>query len=582
MKISSIQLEETEDRQSGVHEGLHPFSSIPLGAVVVLAGSNGSGKTRLLKLLEKHVANLRSGAGILGLEVKISQGEDEWVLGPENVSELELVNYSHYDAHLQLPDKFPICVICQAKELLQARNYEETALNALLLLEDMAQGYSQQFQDGTEFQRFIEEYATPLHIQVSKDEEGRLRLFGQLLEDAALSPGQLYLLRVAVACYCNNDNQNLVFLLDEPELHLHPQAQIELVKTLREKFQNAQFWISTHSMTLISYLSVVEKHTTTLYMSDGLVRVLRSDSSALLEGLIGSEENRFAIHQLLATPDEYACNKFAAQCTDPPETLPAAGGDPQAELFRSAFREGDFVVDFGAGKGRFLEELFWAAGEEAVGGLRYFAYDVDDKDAAECKAVMSRCGVSPENYFNHREPLLKTVGGQADYVLLVNVLHEIDPRYWVGIFSTIRGLLKDTGHLVIVEREELTIGEAPYDNGFLMMTEGGAQKLFGIDNCAFMTHPQKTYIVKHIIKREGLEVTDGRLKECLLSIRDSAYRKIGEIKRGRAENNMERYRMGIRLAFCLHQYANASLNLDAVAAAETGEGRCLETAGAHR
>lgn len=302
-------------------------------------------------------------------------------------------------------------------------------------------------------------------------------MFGQLLKDAALSPGQLYLLRVAVACYCNNDNQNLVFLLDEPELHLHPQAQIELVKTLRQKFQNAQFWIS-------------------------------------------------------------------AQCTDPPETLPAAG-------------------------------------EETVSGLRYFAYDVDDKDAVECKAVMSRCGVSLENYFNHQEPLLKTVGGQADYVLLVNVLHEIDPRYWIKIFSTIRSLLKDTGHLVIVEREELTIGETPYNNGFLMITEDGAQKLFGVDNCVFVTHPQKTYIVKHIIKQEGLEVTDSRLKECLLSIKDSAYQKIGEIKRGRAENNIERYRMGIQLAFCLHQYANASLNCDAVAAAtEVEEGKCHETAGA--
>lgn len=564
MKISSIQLREIEGGQPDVHEGLRPFPNIPLGSVVVLAGSNGSGKTRLLKLLEKHVEGLRSGAGISGLELKISQGGDEEVLGPDNVSGLELVNYSHYDAQLQLPDRFPTYVICRAKDLLRARSYEETALNALLLLEDMAQGYSEQFQDESEFLRFARDYAAPLHIQVSKDGKGRLRLFGQLLKDAVLSPGQLYLLRVAVACYCNNDGRNLVFLLDEPELHLHPQAQIELVKTLRDKFRNAQFWISTHSMTLISYLSVVEKRTTTLYMKDGLVRVLRSDSSALLEGLIGSEENLFAIQQLLATPDEYACNKFAAQCTDPPETLPAVGGDPQAELFRSTFREGDCVVDFGAGKGRFLEEFSWVAGEEIIKGFRYFAYDVDDKDAPECRAVMARCGVSPENYFNKKEDLLKTVGGQADYVLLVNVLHEIDPRYWGEIFPMLRSLLKETGQLIIVEREELTIGEAPYNNGFLMITRDGAEELFGSDNCGFKTHPQKKYIVKHIIKREGLEVTDGCVRKCLLSIRDFAFRKIGEIKQGRAGNDMERYRMGIRLAFYLHQYANASLSIAAI------------------
>lgn len=568
MRISSIALKEAEAGQPDLHEGLHSFPAIPLGPVVVLAGSNGSGKTRLLKLLEKHTSGLRSGEGIPGLELRISQGAEERLLCPENVSELELVNYSHYDAHLQLPDGFPICVICQAKELLRVRSYEETALNALLLLEDMAQGYSPQFQDGTEFERFTREYASLLHIQVSKDAEGKLRLFGQLLKDAVLSPGQLYLLRVAIACYCNGDNQNLVFLLDEPELHLHPQAQIELVKILRGKFRNAQFWISTHSMTLISYLSVTEKDTTTLYMKDGRVQVFRSNSSSLLEGLIGSEENRFAIQQLLATPDEYACNKFAAQCTDPPETLPAVGGDPQTELFRTVFREGDTVVDFGAGKGRFLEELFWAAGRDTVRKIRYFAYDHDDKDAAACKAVMKRCGVPVENYFNSPELLLGAAGESADYVLLVNVLHEIDPIHWEESFATVRGLLKDTGHLIIVEREELTIGEAPYDNGFLMITKNSARELFGADNCGFETHPKKAYIVKHMIKRNGLGVTKERIERCLLSIKQSAYHKIGEIKHGHAENDMERYRMGIQLAFYLHQYANASLGYDAVSASE--------------
>ena len=80
MKISSIALKKIEGGQLDIHEGLHPFSSIPLGTVVVLAGSNGSGKTRLLKLLEKHVSNLRSGTGIDGLEIKISHGENEQVL----------------------------------------------------------------------------------------------------------------------------------------------------------------------------------------------------------------------------------------------------------------------------------------------------------------------------------------------------------------------------------------------------------------------------------------------------------------------------------------------------------------------
>lgn len=557
MKITSIALKEAQD-------GLKPFPQISLGQVVVVAGSNGSGKTRLLKLLTQYVQQLRNGADdkTLCLQIPLN-GQDSVPLTTENASQVQMINYSHFDAQLQLPDSFAPYVICQAKDLLDVCDYAETALNSLLFLEDMAKGYSDEFQDGHAFEEFVEKYAKPFQLDIRCDSKRELRLFGRTLAEAKLSPGQQYLLRIAVACYRNRDSENMVFLLDEPELHLHPKAQIELIKALREKFSTAQFWVCTHSLTLISYLTVAEKDTTVLYMQNGQTDIFRSNSSDILDGLIGAEENRFAIRQLLTTPDEYACNKFAVECFQKPEVFETGGGsDPQAGLLGTIFHRGDVVVDFGAGKGRVLGELSLGPYRKVIPDIRYYAYDPSDEHAGSCKAVMKSCGIPETQYFNDSEQLLETIHRQVDHVLLVNVLHEIDPVYWEEAFDIISRLLKDTGQLVIVEREELTIGEAPYQNGFLVLTEASVDKLFASGHFPPQRHEEKQYIVKYAIPQSALPVSRSNVLGCIEQIREDSIDSIKQVKGQSATDDMSRYRAGIKLAFHLHQYANASLILN--------------------
>lgn len=558
MRVSAMKLTESKD-------GLAPFFVPSLGKVVILSGNNGSGKTRLLKLLMQYVSAVQKGEEERYLNLKIchqEEGEGE-VFGKANADQIKIVNYSHFDAQLQLPENFTPYVISKAKEVLETCNYEETALNSLLLLDDMAHGYSSEFRDGVQFNKFVDNYAKPFHIQVKRDEQNNLKFFDNLEpKQAALSPGQLYLLRIAVACYRNVGSEKLIFILDEPELHLHPQAQIEMVKTLRGKFPQAQFWISTHSLALISYFTVTEDSTTVLHIKDGKASILRSDSESLLEGLIGSEENRFAVNQLMAAPDEYACNKFAVECKGDAGVLGATGNDPQAELVRLMLKEGDTVVDYGVGKGRLLEELVLAGGSDFIRGICYYAYDAFDDYANECREVMRQYGVPAENYYNEKTSLEKMVAGRADYVLLVNVLHEIDPEKWEEVFDTINHLLKEGGELVIVEREELMVGEAPYQNGFLMITCNGANELFGINGYDYEQHDKKKYIVKFKVKKKKLEVTRAKVKECVKAIQNDAFHEIAQIKHGEKINGFARYKAGLKLAFYLNQYANASLILN--------------------
>ena len=54
------------------------------------------------------------------------------------------------------------------------------------------------------------------------------------LEKASLSPGQQYLLRIEIACNYNQKNEDYIFILDEPELHLHPAALITAIEKLRK------------------------------------------------------------------------------------------------------------------------------------------------------------------------------------------------------------------------------------------------------------------------------------------------------------------------------------------------------------
>ena len=91
LKISAMTLTQPSD------SGLFPFPMLSLGDVVVLTGSNGSGKTRLLKLIEKTVRDIQGGSINSPLQLKIEENGNEVCLTKDNANLIEIVNYSHFD-----------------------------------------------------------------------------------------------------------------------------------------------------------------------------------------------------------------------------------------------------------------------------------------------------------------------------------------------------------------------------------------------------------------------------------------------------------------------------------------------------
>ena len=92
------------------------------------------------------------------------------------------------------------------------------------------------------------------------------------------------------------------------------------------------------------------------------------------------------------------------------------------------------------------------------------------------------CPGSP--YFNEERDFRANVGREsADFLVLGNVLHEIDPLDWLPLFSGdgfIQWLLKPNGYILIVEDMEMRVGEKAHQRGFVVLDTADIRVLFGV------------------------------------------------------------------------------------------------------
>lgn len=540
MNITNVNLSEKIASTVGLSE----VRMSRIGKTVILAGKNGSGKTRLLNLIREHSSNIvqfhqkKSSAKhqiaqfneiIASCSFRINQANQKAPPDLETISQLEdaiasykksieeyqnilssnppietdtpnqnltIIDFVPHDVNLedwstQSKDKWMekangakspgVSKLNIATLPLIQQVIDRWFNNTHPLIKQEEKDVEDSRADYSRLQEIIKSF---LGAEVGRDKDGYSTLFGKPIARANLSAGQKIILQLCAAIFAQGGTiSNYVIFMDEPENHLHPSAVIDLLDAIKEKNKNGQIWIATHSIPLLSHYDP----SFLWFVEDGVVRNSGKRPEKVLEGLLGDKERIRKLKDFADLPDELARNRFAFECLCPPTVVQTDSNDPQSkQLFEQlqiiwANRDTINVLDYGVGKGRMIANLsYYPKFPEKI--LNYQAYDVCDNDKEICLKNIALSFDDYESRYHNSIDQIRTKfdDNYFDVVIMSNVLHEISYSDWCGTFSSIRNIIRENGYLLIIEDCKISTGELPNKNGFIVLNTLHLKKLFCI------------------------------------------------------------------------------------------------------
>lgn len=602
MKILSVNLDPTPELNLG------PIQMDKLGSTVVIAGKNGAGKSRLFLRIQtwvngfKPVAELEESIAqyeaAVKIKIKNNSNHEKFVKGLKDLR----ITHAQVKMLSLTKDQKPILVQFVPKNLTLADpNTNSKAANQqhakavemsgvanlgvgtfakIQILQDRAWEANHQHAtiDQTAAKKANSEYETLedlvgkfLGTKITRSLDGEAQLFELSLGKSNLSDGQKVLLQLCIAIHAQASSLNeVIILMDEPENHLHPAALLDMIEVVQKHLEEGQLWIATHSVPLLANMPP----SSIWWMEENTVKKAGDKPEKVLEGLLGDARRRDRLATFLDLPFVLASNRFAAECMIPPPTVPHRSGDSQTkqifDTLSSLRKPGEplRILDLGAGKGRLASELAEDnKGDESV-KIDYIAFDPDDKDAEECRTAISLLHEDAEDrYFNDWNSLRARYDeGSFDVVVMCNVLHEIPPSGWGGLFGfsgNVSKMLREDGFLLLVEVQQLPYGEQAHEFGFLVFDTAQIRRLFAIkeDDMSGLKIDSRRdgWLKANLISQPLLErYSHDTLQDALKDLGDTAREKI-EMLRGKGDKD---YRSGRLHGFWVQQYANAMLAQD--------------------
>ena len=466
MKITEFNTEYIEEKD---RLGLKAFKMSKLGNVVLLAGKNGSGKSRVLRLLHGQSQQRRNYLNerldlprvIMNTDNRILQYVQHYnqlIQDPqrkidaaelkEQVVDLKKQRQKFekklnapFSIELDLPEDQDVKIVNYVPKSTkltgthELRQYEQkskanSANNlgcdqladaSISLIQNVYDQYwntSHPEFDGDEsekkiakenFERLQEIIKGFIGVKLNRNKDGVATIFGNPIAQAQLSDGQIILLQLCVAIYAQGAKiSDYILVMDEPENHLHPSAVIEMIDKIRELNPEGQIWIATHSIALLSHFDP----SCIWYVKEGSVSYSGRKPEQVLEGLLGNEENIQRLHSFIDLPDEFATNRFAFECLLPPGVADSDVTDPQfgqlkeiLESIWSGGKEKISLLDYGAGKGRMISNLSENSRINTE-MLDYVAFDEYDANKNTCiKNIGCFYSDAEIRYFNTMEAL---------------------------------------------------------------------------------------------------------------------------------------------------------------------------------
>ncbi|HXP50767.1 MAG TPA: AAA family ATPase [Bacteroidia bacterium] len=348
-----------------------------------------------------------------------------------------------------------------------------------------------------------------------------------------LSPGQSTLFTYAVLFFYleTNSKTNIkesIIIIDEPELHLHPEAQILLINALRSIVsESGQLWIATHSLHILSELHHDE---IILVDNDDIIHPSILTPAKTFNSLMGAEEHIHKLTQFVSSMSDWTYTNFIIDCFKEPEVIPWLNKkDGQVDIFIQSLKDKTHIemLDYGAGKGRVGMAIMNDRDlNEKID--YYYALEPESKYHGKLEEIP---GIN--RIYTEKEEL---PDDNFDIVLMCNVLHEIEPQYWFDIFVKIEKTLNDEGSLIIIEDLLLPKGEKANKYGFLLLDIPQLKILLGFDKnkkMGIIQHPSSDYkerLLCAVIQKEDIKIKKTFVLKALKDLREKTYTKIKKLR----------------------------------------------------
>lgn len=392
----------------------------------------------------------------------------------------------------------------------------------------------------------------------------RQKNYSEMVEE--FSPGERIIFDLCFFVFYLNvvKQTKLILLMDEPELHLHPQVLLKIIEWLYNSPTIEELWIASHSLFLVPLFQFQEL---ILFDSNRIMPRNSDTYKKLYDALVGLEN--INVFEFLKSLDNWQYYNFLVECFCHPDAVSKVdSNDEQFKRFVAALKVDSQsvsrVLDYGAGKFR-----IWDCLQEAkvlgknVSAIQYEAYEPYLSDKAkqqldEEKVPFPLYTSASQLHQNH-----------YDAVVLMNVLHEVDVLEWVETFHNIANILKSNGVLILLEVRTLLLGEQPYGNtGYLVLGDEEVSKLFPdveITKCG----PSKGKSNCWVIARKGVaQVSKISVKMSIDKLKNNSFEILHglfETKLELANSNDLEYTKEIsarKYAFWSQQYINAKLALE--------------------
>jgi len=480
---------------------------------------NSEVRKRVKFLKNDDFRALKSGFDSIDIESATFQSIVDSTSGSIEVDEFSMINQSALTFLKRLPNKLAFDDLDTKGDLKKFKN--RVAYKRFRLLQKLIKEFLGKSLEWDSVKANVDEHDDYITVKTS----GFWKLDGREFDYKDLSDGEKVLFTYALLLFLLNSNPRVKFnesiiIIDEPELNLHPKAQVQLINSLRQLIKDkGQLIIATHSLSIIGNLD---------YSSLFLVRdsQLFSPSSLApydsVDDLMGFDEHYNKVVEFLVSTPSWAMTNFMGQCFEDPDVFDSAQeSDPQVEIFKRLLLKGEnlSILDFGAGKGRLLEKVK----ESKEVWDRITNYDCFDIEKEYNDTVLKKGASNVINNLNDLE------ASKYDIIAVINVLHEIPIDYWAKSLNKIKKSLKPNGYLALIEDTELPVGELPNEHGFLILNTEEMKILLG-EETSFVTPSFDRYkdrIVCGIIKGEDINRIDkNRINKTLNKLRDNSLKSI--------------------------------------------------------